>query len=123
MKIYGEKYAIESNEMVVFNYLKTMALNIQHYKSFDNSLVKDCSLNFGDYSVNIEIHSVKNINEHIKHFCNYCEEFKWCDKNSLDELDDDIRWTAILEDGDKSLFASTESWYSKGILYMAIRLH
>jgi len=116
-------YAIENDEMDVLNYLKLVGDDIKDYK-YENLIVDKCYVNFGDFSVCLEIIPNENVDKNtilfntIKAFNNYCIGFDWCDKKSLqyDIINDNERITfdttiPINPDSEYKMFAFTEFDY------------
>lgn len=120
---------VEGEEVIVLDYLKKIIIDLEKYKSFDGSTVKDLELNFGAYEINfvLEYKNSDDVITHINHFNNFCKQFDWCDKESLNTIEsdgyDEIMWDALEDENGSTVSAATEFQVMRGDLYITIKLH
>ena len=125
-------YAEDNDEMSILDYLKMVGDDICNYKS-DDCIVNDCSVNFGDYSVNLELKLINTDKTKIsKEFNSFCQEFEWCNKETLsfnNNTSADIEsmcWDSTVlinpdtEDG--FLYAETDFGFYDDRLYISVKL-
>ena len=131
MKIlnFDEYNDIDNEELIPLNYLKKMILDLEKYKSFDGSKVYDLELNFEAYEIGfvLDAKNKEDIQSHIEHFNRFCQQFDWCDKESLIiiecEYGNDICWDVFQEEHGNIISAATEFGIDGNEIYMTIKLH
>lgn len=131
MKIlnFDEYNDIDNEELIPLNYLKKLILDLEKYKSFDGSKVYDLQINFGAYEIGfvLDAKNKEDIQRHVEHFNMFCQQFDWCDKESLiiieGEYGNDICWDAFQEEHGNIISAATEFSVYDNEIYMTIKLH
>ena len=123
-------YAKENDELPILDYLKMIGDDIINFTSND-CVVKSCSVNFGDYSVNLELNILnKNLDKISKDFNSFCQNNEWCDKKTLsfDELNgaQNIMWDSTIlinpDYDDVFLNAFTEFDIYNDKMYISVKL-
>ena len=75
----------------------------------------------------LEAKNKEDIQSHIEHFNMFCQQFDWCDKESLIIIDgeygNDICWDAFEEDHGNIISAATEFDIDGNKIYITIKLH